>query len=186
MQEQNDDDDDWNPCKAAGVCLMLLSNCAENAIVQYVFPFVSENIRHPKWQNREAAVMALGSMLEGPDVTTIRSIAVQAIPFLIELLRDPVVAVRDTTAWTIGRIFEFVSQAVMSEELLRAVGGALVQGLGDEPRVATNICWSFSSLARAAYEHAQSSADDDETPSTYLLSPFFEEIVGKLIQTTDR
>lgn len=186
MQEESDDDDDWNPCKAAGVCLMLLSNCAENAVVQHVFPFVSENIKHPKWQHREAAVMAFGSMLEGPDVTTIKSIAEQAVPFLIELLRDPVVAVRDTTAWTIGRIFEFVSQAVMSDELLRAVGGALVQGLTDVPRVATNICWSFSSLARAAYEHAQSSEDEDETPNTYLLSPFFDEIVNKLIQTTDR
>lgn len=141
MQEESDDEDDWNPCKAAGVCLMLLANCAENAIVQHVFPFVSENIKHAKWQHREAAVMAFGSMLEGPDVSSIKAIAEQAIPFLIELLRDPVVAVRDTTAWTIGRIFEFVSQAVMSDELLRAVGSTLVQGLTDVPRVATNICW---------------------------------------------
>ena len=53
------------------------------------------------------------------------------------------------------------------------------------PRVATNICWSFSSLARAAYEHAECPEDDD-TPMTYLLSPFFDEIVKKLIETTDR
>jgi len=186
MQEENEDDDDWNPCKAAGVCLMLLSNCAENAIVQHVFPFVSENIKHPKWQHREAAVMAFGSILEGPDVTNIKSIAEQAIPFLIELLADQTVAVRDTTAWTLGRIFEFVPQAVMNDALLRAVGSALVQRLNDSPRVATNICWSFSSLARAAYDNAQRPDDDDETPNTYLLSPFFDEIVNNLIQTTDR
>ncbi|CAF1138518.1 unnamed protein product [Adineta steineri] len=185
MQEETDDDDDWNPCKAAGVCLMLLANCAENTIIQYVFPFVSENIKHTNWQHREAAVMAFGSMLEGPDVASIKPIAEQAVPFLIELLRDPNVAVRDTTAWTIGRIFEFVSQAVMNDELLRAIGSALVNGLGDVPRVATNICWSFSSLARAAYEHAECS-DDDDTPNTYLLSPFFDEIVKKLIESTDR
>jgi importin subunit beta-1 len=141
MQEESDDDDDWNPCKAAGVCLMLLANCAENTIIQYVFPFVSENIKHTNWRHREAAVMAFGSMLEGPDGASIKPIAEQAIPFLIELLRDTNVAVRDTTAWTIGRIFEFVSQAVMNEELLRAIGQALVNGLGDVPRVATNICW---------------------------------------------
>ncbi|CAF5096958.1 unnamed protein product, partial [Rotaria socialis] len=28
MQEETDDDDEWNPCKSAGVCLMLLANCA--------------------------------------------------------------------------------------------------------------------------------------------------------------
>ncbi|CAF4488104.1 unnamed protein product, partial [Rotaria socialis] len=185
MQEETDDDDEWNPCKSAGVCLMLLANCAENAIIQYVFPFVSANIKNSDWRNREAAVMAFGSMLEGPDVASIKPIAEQAIPFLLELLRDSNVAVRDTTAWTIGRIFEFVSQAVMTNELLRAIGSTLVNGLDDVPRVATNICWSFSSLARAAYDHAESSEDDD-TPNTYLLSPFFDDIVKKLIETTDR
>ena len=124
---------------------------------------------------------------------------------LLELLRDPNIAVRDTTAWTIGRIFEFVSQAVMNDELLRAIGQALVNGLGDVPRVATNICWvnkqkfnkfnrisfvsfyfqSFSSLARAAYDNAECPEDDD-TPATYLLSPFFDEIVKTLIETTER
>ena len=185
MQEDTDDDDDWNPCKAAGVCLMLLANCAENAVIQYVFPFVSENIKHVQWQHREAAVMAFGSMLEGPDVASIKPIAEQAIPFLLELLRDSNVAVRDTTAWTIGRIFEFVSQAVLNEQAIRSIGSVLVNGLNDVPRVATNICWSFSSLARAAYEHAECS-DEDETPNTYFLSPFFDEIVKKLIETTDR
>lgn len=43
-QEEFDDEDDWNPCKAAGVCLMLLANCCEDAIVSYVLPFVKENI----------------------------------------------------------------------------------------------------------------------------------------------
>ena len=141
IQEETDNDDDWNPCKAASVCLMLLANCAESTIIQYVVPFVSENIKHSNWRYREAAVMAFGSMLEGPNVATIKPIAEQAVPFLLELLCDPNVAVRDTTAWTIGRIFEFVSQAVMRDELLRAIGLGLVNRLTDEPRVATNICW---------------------------------------------
>jgi len=186
MQEETDDDDDWNPCKAAGVCLMLLATCAENAIIQHVFPFVNENIKHADWRHREAAVMVFGSMLEGPDAASIKPIAEQAIPILLELLRDQNVAVRDTTAWTIGRIFEFVPQAVMTEQILRIIGSTLVTGLTDVPRVATNICWSFSSLARAAYSHAECPDDDDETPNTYLLSPYFDEIVKKLIETTDR
>ena len=39
-QEEFDDDDDWNPCKAAGVCLMLLATCCEDDVVQHVLPFV--------------------------------------------------------------------------------------------------------------------------------------------------
>ena len=141
MQEETDDDDDWNPCKAAGVCLMLLSNCAENAITQHVFPFVSGNINNADWKFREAAVMAFGSILEGPDATSLKPVAEQAVPFLLKLLQDPNIAVRDTTAWTIGRIFEFVSQAVMTGDLIRVIAEALVNGLNDLPRVATNICW---------------------------------------------
>ena len=39
-QEEFDDEDDWNPCKAAGVCLMLLATCCEDDIVAHVLPFV--------------------------------------------------------------------------------------------------------------------------------------------------
>ena len=59
---------------------------------------------------------------------------------------------------------------------------ALVQGLSAEPRVASNVCWAFSSLADAAYEAAES--DSEETPQTYCLSAFFDPIVQKLLETT--
>lgn len=39
-QEEFDDEDDWNPNKAAGVCLMLMASCCENDIVEHVLPFV--------------------------------------------------------------------------------------------------------------------------------------------------
>ena len=39
-QEEFDDEDDWNPCKAAGVCLMLLATCCEDDIVPHILPFV--------------------------------------------------------------------------------------------------------------------------------------------------
>lgn len=36
-QEEYDDEDDWNPSKAAGVCLMLLSSCCEDKIGTILF-----------------------------------------------------------------------------------------------------------------------------------------------------
>jgi len=59
-QEEYDDEDDWNPSKAAGVCLMLLATCCENDIVQHVLPFVKENIISPDWRYRDAALMSFG------------------------------------------------------------------------------------------------------------------------------
>ena len=37
-QEEYDDEDDWNPSKAAGVCLMLLASCCEDKIGTHLYP----------------------------------------------------------------------------------------------------------------------------------------------------
>ena len=52
LQEEFDDEDDWNPYKAAGVCMMLLATCCEDDIVPYVLPFVKDNIKDADWRHR--------------------------------------------------------------------------------------------------------------------------------------
>ena len=52
LQEEFDDEDDWNPYKAAGVCMMLLATCCEDDIVPHVLPFVKDNIKHEDWRHR--------------------------------------------------------------------------------------------------------------------------------------
>ena len=63
VQEEFDDEDDWNPCKAAGVCLMLLAQCCENDVLQYVIDFITANIEREDWKSRDAAVMAFGKVI---------------------------------------------------------------------------------------------------------------------------
>ena len=89
---KQDDEDDWNPCKAAGVSLMLLATCCEDNIVPHVLPFVKDNIKHANWRHRDAALMSFGSILEGPDP------AQQAMAMLIELMKDTSVVVKDMVA----------------------------------------------------------------------------------------
>ena len=60
-QEEADDNDEWDPCKAAGVCLMLLATCTEDDIVAHVLPFVKDNIKSANWRSRDAAIMAFGT-----------------------------------------------------------------------------------------------------------------------------
>ncbi|NXD72677.1 IMB1 protein, partial [Eolophus roseicapillus] len=184
-QDENDDDDDWNPCKAAGVCLMLLATCCEDDIVPHVLPFIKEHIKNPDWRYRDAAVMAFGCILEGPEPNQLKPLVIQAMPTLIELMKDPSVVVRDTTAWTVGRICEMLPEAAINDIYLAPLLQCLMEGLSAEPRVASNVCWAFSSLAEAAYEAADV-ADDQEEPATYCLSTSFELIVQKLLETADR
>ena len=60
---------------------------------------------------------------------------------LIALMTDSTVQVRDSAAWTIGRICEQVPLAVLNEQYLLKLLEALAIGLQGEPRVATNVCW---------------------------------------------
>ena len=129
--------------------------------------------------------MAFGSILEGPDPTQLKPIVEQAMPFLFKLMHDSSVNVRDTAAWTIGRVCEIIPDAAVAPPNLQPLLQALVAGLTAEPRVASNVCWAFSSLAEAAYETA-SQATDAQEPDTYCLSEYFEPIVQKLLETTDR
>ena len=185
-QKDCEDDDEWNPCKAAGVCLMLLSTCVEDDIIGHVMPFINEHIKSTNWQFRDAAVMAFGSIIEGPSVEKLKPIVEQAMGMFIELLKDSSVIVRDTAAWTIGRICETVPEAVINEKTLQPLLEGLVVGLNAEPRVATNACWALSSIAVAAMDLARPQEDEEITPDTYCLSQYFEPIVEKLLATTER
>lgn len=183
-QEEYDDDDDWNPSKSAGVCLMLLATCCEDDIVPHVLPFIHENIKSTNWRFRDAALMVFGSILGGLDANTLKPLVEQAMPTLIELMYDTSVIVRDTAAWTFGRICEVIPQAAINETYLNPLLESLINGLKSEPRVASNVCWAFTGLSSAAYDAVL--VDDDETPETYCLSKYFEFIIQRLLETTDR
>lgn len=181
-QEEFDDEDDWNPSKAASVCLMLLATCCEEEIVPHVLPFVKEHIKSENWRFRDAALMSFGSILSGLESQTLKPLVEQAIPTLIELMYDNSVIVRDTTAWVFGRICEIIPAAAINEPYLKPLLESLMQGLKAEPRVAANVCWAFTGLAEAAFDAVESFGEQE----TNCLSPFFEFIVQQLLETTDR
>ncbi|XP_022919169.1 importin subunit beta isoform X2 [Onthophagus taurus] len=183
-QQEVDDEDDWNPSKAAGVCLMLLATCCEDEIVQHVLPFIKDNIKSDNWRFRDASLMAFGSILGGLENSTLKPLVEQAMPTLIELMYDSTVIVRDTAAWTFGRICEIIPEAAINDAFLKPLLECLINGLKAEPRVTANICWAFTGLAEAAYEAAET--EDMTTPETYCLSQYFEFIVQRLLETTDR
>jgi len=86
-------------------------------------------------------LLCLGSVLEGPNPDNLKPIVEQAMPMLIELLKDSSIVVRDTTAWTVGRVCEILPDAVINEHYLNPLLHAMVEGLSSEPRVAANVCW---------------------------------------------
>ena len=65
VQDEYDDEDQWTPSKAAGVCLMLISSCVCNDIIVHVQDFIKENIANPDWKLRDAAAFTLGVKVVG-------------------------------------------------------------------------------------------------------------------------
>ena len=187
-QDESDDTEDWKPCKSAGVCLMLLANCCENAIVGHVVPYIFQNVTSEDWRRRDAAVMTFGSILDGPDQTTLQPIAIQIVPYLITFMQDASIVVRDSSAWAIGKLCDTVPSTVLNlpHNVLDTLVNALANNLKSESRVASNVCWAINSLITAAGESAREGLDDDVHPPTFLLSEYLPSIFQGLLNTTDR
>lgn len=174
-QEDEPDEDNWTPAMAAGACLSLVAECVCDEIVPVIMPFIEQNITNPNWKFREAATLAFGAILEGPK-TYLPTLITQALPVLLSHMRDPVIYVKDTTAWTIGRICEFHPETVTNS--LQNVITILVEALQDSPKVASNACYALHSLAKA-YE-------GDIEKNTSALSPYYQGLLEKLFLVTER
>jgi len=172
-QEEDQDPNDWNVSMAAGTCLNLIANTVENEVVPFVMPFIERHLKSENWRFREAATLAFGSILEGPRSDFIKNLIKQAVPILLQKhLQDQVLAVKDTTAWTLGRIALLHPDAIPNmKDMVVAVG----ESLSREPRIASHCCWCIHNLAMAF-------RDREEWP----LTPFFTEIVKVLLGTADR
>lgn len=178
-QEEDADEDEWNVSMAAGTCLGLLAQAVSDNIVPAVIPFIEGNIRAQDWHHREAAVMAFGSILDGPDPAVLTPLIHQALPILIDMMADQNVHVRDTVAWTLGRICDILISAMKPEVHLRPLVAALVHGLNDNARIIGNCCWGLQSLAD------QLGPQEDDTQPGSLMSPFYEGVVQALLRTTE-
>ncbi|KAJ1664277.1 karyopherin Kap95 [Coemansia sp. RSA 1646] len=175
-QDEDADEDEWNVSMAAATCLSLLAQTIGNDIVAPVIPFVEQNIRNPDWHYREAAVMSFGSILEGPDSAVLTPLVSQALPVLIEMVKDNEIQVKDSAAWTIGRVCDLLVECIQMDVHLHNLVSALVSGLEDSPRIVANCCWAIMNLAE------QIGGADAET---YALSPYFEGIVTTLMRITE-
>ncbi len=168
---------------AAGTCLSLLSGAVQDAIVPAVLPFIEANITNQDWHHREAAVMAFGSVLEGPDPSVLTPLAEQALPTLISMMTDANTHVKDTTAWTLGRICELLINVIKPDMQLHPLISALVNGLSDSPRIVTNCAWALMNLADQFSVYYE---EDTEATQSGPLSPYYEGVVQALLRVTER
>lgn len=189
QEDDQDDDNSWNKSKAAGVCLDLMAKCIKDHIVPLVLPFVTANITKAEkpddWHLREAATLAFGSIMDGPNPSSLDQIVRQGLPCLLSAIKDPHPYVKETTAWTLAQIFKFVHGSegpgvppLVSPDLLRQLVAVLLEALRDpNSQVAKRVCEAFMHLA---------SGFDCADAETSPLSPYFRDVVQALFECAER
>lgn len=176
QDEGDEEDDEWNEAKAAARCLGLVAECAGDAVVQLVLPYVQNGLNQPDWRAKEAATMAFSSILEGPSPKTLQPLVREAMPLMLQAMKHQHMMVKDTTAWTIGRICEVLhgmEPPVLNLAAVEALLRDLLPCVNDTPSVAEKVCWAIHQLAAGF---------SDASP----LTPFFLHMANALLTTAER
>lgn len=176
-QDEDATDDEWNVSMAAGTCLALLAQCVGDGIVSPIIPFVESNIKSPDWHHREAAVMAFGSILDGPEEKILAPLVAQALQTLIAMMSDPSMHVRDTTAWTLGRVSDVLVKTIKLDTDLPPMINALVGSLDQSTRIVSNCCWTIMNLAEQL---------GDSTAETCPMSSYYDPLASALLRLAER
>lgn len=178
--DQDEDENAWNLAMAGGICLGFVAQLVRDPVVEQVMAYIQANIRSSEWRQREAATFAFGAILEGPNPANLAGIAKEALPVLVMALKDDSTHVKDTTAWTIGRVFKFVhtdEHPMVDAQTFPQVLQAMMESLKDVPHVAGKVCWSVQNLVSAI---SQSDA------GRRALVPYFQSIIQTLLITSER
>ena len=188
MQEEDADDDSWNMALASSTCLAKVAETVADDVVGHVMPFLEKHINSTDWRRREASVLAFGSILEGPSSQSLAPFMTQAVDVMIQKMHDPSVQVKDTTAWTIGRICEHHTASISPthwhammcapDPAQNQAEGVLLTGLRDDPRVAANVCCALHNLA--------GQLEETRSQQTNALSALFVTIARALLAASER
>ena len=177
-QDEDASDEEYNVHRAAYQCLSLWSQVVGNGLVQSVLQFVESNIRSDDWHSRDAAVSAFGAIMEGPDEETLDNIVKQGLPVLIGMMQDQSIHVKDSAAYTLGRICDCVSEAIDPSVHLQPLVESLFTGLTSNPKMASSCCWALISLSERF--------SGDPGAQENALSPHYDGCITALVQTTER
>jgi len=184
QQNEEDDEDDWTKSMAAAACLELLARNVGDEIVQPVVPFVEHGITQGDWQRREAAVMAFGSILDGPDPSTLSPLVTQALGALISMMQsDPSLQVRDTVAWTLSKITEVMLEVVDPSMHLENLVTALVLGVSASPRIVNSCCSALNNLVSQLSQPPELLGDDLPTSP---MSKYYSGILKAIMPVSEK
>ncbi|KAK3651122.1 hypothetical protein LTR56_005886 [Elasticomyces elasticus] len=105
---EQDPEDEWNLRKCSAAALDSIASHFGGPVFNVTLPWLMENLGHKDWQNREAAVLALGAI--GPGcMQDIEPHLPKLVPYMLSLLSDQQPVVRQITSWALSRFAGWAS-----------------------------------------------------------------------------
>lgn len=111
---------------ASGFALGQVAQCIGDEIIELVLPWITADVNSDDWRRCEAAVIAFGMILPGVSADAIGPHIDNATMLIISKLNsspeagtfNPNELVRDSAAWTVGRIIqEYVTGCTQPHKL---------------------------------------------------------------------
>ena len=148
-----DPENEWSLRKCSAAALDVLAVDFGADVFHIILPYLMENLQHPKWPKREAAVLTLGAIAEGCQDIVAPHLP-ELVPFLISLLNDEEPVVRQITCWCLGRYSEWASHLATKNDKARffepMMQGLLERMLDRNKKVQEAAASAFASLEEKA------------------------------------
>lgn len=122
-------------------------------------------------------MIAFGSIIDGPNSTDLANTLSPAFNDIVGMINDPVPKVRQTVAFVMYKLSEFVPEVIfMSTGNLELFVNSCLQHLGEHHLISTLIVGALKNLFTSAVKGNCSN----------LLNPYFQQIFTKLLETMYR
>jgi transportin-1 len=147
-----DPEEQWNLRKCSAAALDVLASVFHEDVFQATLPYLTDNLSHAEWPNREAAVLALGAIADGC-MSVVEPHLPMLTPYLITLLQDPKPVVRQITCWSLGRYSGWAAhldQAGKNQFFLPVMDGILQKMLDNNKKVQEAAASAFANLEEKA------------------------------------
>lgn len=183
-QSPTQTEEDWNTSTAGSKLLQTLAETVRDPIVPFVMKFVYAHINSADWRHREAAMMAFGCIMTGPNADEFATTVAQGVSVYLDGLTDSHPLVADTAGWVTGVVCEnfpniFTMQEEQCRKLIAEKIGPMINGPSTMMSIrASSIIHNLS----LAFEDE----DEDTGMATNCLSPYFQHLVEALLARIDR
>jgi hypothetical protein len=144
-----------------------------------VINFSSQNIAQPNWKLKYAALIALGSITDGPAKDKFLQILLGALTSLISLFQEQNSKVREALSWVFHKICEHHSEVFTDNGIATEIIPRIMEGLKDKPRISNQSCAAIEKLAEGQQPHTPEQEQN-------CLTPYYQTIIQYLLNNSQR